>query len=139
MSLIDHAKRELHFAELDSKDSDYDGMIANSVIELINVFAKQGHSGYSAMLTLRVFNEIAKFKPLTPLTGEDSEWINVSENLWQNVRHSSVFKDENGNAWDIDGKILINPDGSYKSEKTNILFPYSPSVEKIYVKSTEIV
>ena len=39
-------------------DSDYDGMIGQAVEELSRVFARQGHSGMSAKLTVGLFNKL---------------------------------------------------------------------------------
>ena len=40
--LTDHARNELKLAGLFDKDSDYDGMLGDSVMELVKVFSKQG-------------------------------------------------------------------------------------------------
>jgi hypothetical protein len=37
------------------EDSDYGGMLGEAVLELVKVFSKQGHSGFSAMLTKEMF------------------------------------------------------------------------------------
>lgn len=109
MSLVEHAKRELNLAGLDRPDADYDGMIAASVLALMELFASQGHSGYSARLTLDVFNRLASFKPLTPVTNDPDEWMDVCdktpdhEACWQNKRHSSCFSNDGGKTYyDID-------------------------------------
>ena len=78
-NLTAHAKRELELAGLFDKDSDYGGMIGEAVLELVGVFAKQGHSGCSAGMVLHLFNEVASFKPLTELTDNPDEWMDVSE------------------------------------------------------------
>jgi len=100
MNLKNHAKNELELAGLFGKDSDYEGMIGKSVMELIEVFAKQGHSGVSAMETLVVFDEVARFKTLSPLTYKSDEWNDVSESsgkpMWQNKRDSTVFSTDGG-------------------------------------------
>ena len=43
MNSIDHAKLELQMAGFFDKDSDYGGMIGEAVMELMEVFANQGH------------------------------------------------------------------------------------------------
>ncbi len=108
-NLIEHAKRELSLAGLDKPDSDYNGMIATAVLELVAVFAAQGHSGFSARMTRDVFDRLASFKPLTPVTDNPSEWVDVSAMsgpdgpCWQNVRHSSCFSNDGGKTYyDID-------------------------------------
>ncbi len=40
------------------KDSDYDGMIGTAVEELSKTFAKQGHNGMSANITMGLFNSL---------------------------------------------------------------------------------
>ena len=50
--------KRLHELGLYDKNSDYDGMIGTAVEELSDTFAKQGHSGFSAMVVLGVFNQL---------------------------------------------------------------------------------
>ncbi len=69
-NLTDFAQTELTAAELFDKDSDYGGMVAEAVMELVTVFSKQGHSGTSAALTLSLFAKVAAFDSLCPLTDE---------------------------------------------------------------------
>jgi len=78
MNLVTHAEAELRRAGLFDKDSDYNGMLGNSVLELMKIFSKQGHSGFSAMLTLQIFNKVANWKSLTPITNDPKEWNDVS-------------------------------------------------------------
>lgn len=42
------------------KDSDYGGMIGEAVKDLSALFMKQGHSGQSAEITLKLFNLLMK-------------------------------------------------------------------------------
>jgi len=104
-----HAERELRLAGLFDKDSDYNGMIGEAVMKLIRAFAGDGHSGHSAMLTLQVFERVARFKTLTPVTSDPDEWEHVDEEraghpgVWQNKRQSSCFSNDGGKTYyDID-------------------------------------
>ena len=63
-ALIDHATEQLTKAGLFDKDSDYEGELGNGVLELITTFAGQGHSGYSAELTIQLFEKLARFKEI---------------------------------------------------------------------------
>lgn len=99
MSLREHAEREVKLAGLLDKDSDYDGMLGEAVIELADVFGKQGHSGFSAMLTLSIFEKVARFQNLTPLTSDPKEWTKVTDDLWQNKRNSEAFSEDAGETW----------------------------------------
>lgn len=40
------------------EDSDYNGMLGKSVRQLSMMFARQGHSGTSAQVTVQVFNKL---------------------------------------------------------------------------------
>ena len=118
-------------------------MICNHVMKLLEVFADEGHSGFSAPYAINLFSKLAKFEPIGPLTGEDWELVNVSEQsgyiLWQNKRCGHVFKDENG-AYDIDCIVFydnhVDESGiTYKAYFTSresrvpVTFPYTPTTE----------
>lgn len=140
-NLLDHAKRELAALGYKEGEEGPNGWMYGNVIELIGVFAKQGHSGGSAPHCIQLFEKLARFEPLKPLTGEDSEWHDVSEHsgrtTFQNVRCSHVFKDENG-TYDIEGKVFVYPDGgafTNGDSRVTITFPYTPKTE--YVQVTE--
>ena len=97
MSLIKYAERELRLAGFFDKDSDYEGTLGKAVMELIEVFSKQGHSGFSANRVVSLFEKVARYENLLPLTGEDSEWNDISDldgGTLQNNRVSSVFKEK---------------------------------------------
>ena len=112
MGLKEFAKRELTLAGLFDKDSSYGGMTAEAVMELIDLFSKQGHSGGSASQVIQVFSQLANFKPLTPITEEDSEWSNdIDSKTFQNSRCSALFK-KNGKAYYLDAIIWRTPSGS---------------------------
>lgn len=140
-SIIEHAKQEFKIAGYIPVDEDQeDGpnkWIQENILELIEVFEKQGHSGFSASYCVKVFSKLAMFEPMTPLTGEDSEWNKIGENLFQNNRCGHVFK-ENGKTYDSEGRIFIDKnDNSYtcKDSSVDIEFPYIPTRE--YIHETE--
>lgn len=73
-NLIDHANYELNRAGLFDNDADYGGAPAKAVMDLVEVFDQQGHSGMSAAITLRLFYDLAEFKPIGPITSDSEEW-----------------------------------------------------------------
>lgn len=136
MSCTEFAKYELTRAGLFDKDSDYGGMLGDAVLRMIEQFAAEGHSGFSAGMAISLFEKLARFQPLSPLTGSDDEWTEVSTDLWQNKRCSNVFKDADGVAYDIDGKIFEDADGcrfTNRDSRTPITFPYVPKAEIVKV------
>jgi hypothetical protein len=143
-NLIEHAKREfkaIGYIPLDQEQEDGPNKwIQENLIELLEVFSKQGHSGFSAGYCINAFNKLARFEPLASLTGEDWEWQEVGTGTWQNIRCGRVFKNAEGRAYDIDGKIFREPDGccfTNKNSHVYIDFPYTPKSEYIDVPHNE--
>ena len=133
MSLISHAKFEMR-KMLDSEE-DINREMGNNVLELIQTFADQGHSGMSAGFCVSLFKTLANFEPLGPITGEDDEWNEVSEGCFQNRRCSHVFK-QDGRAYDINGKVFREPNGccfTNGDSRVPVTFPYIPKTEYIDV------
>lgn len=115
---VKHAMREFKAAGWIDEDGKYcdemQELICNHVLKLLDVFEGEGHSGSSAPYAINLFSKLAAFEPITPLTGADSEWIDVSEyydgkKVYQNNRCGAVFKDESkndGRAYWLDGKVF---------------------------------
>jgi len=110
------------------------------VMKMIEQFSEEGHSGFSASMAISMFERLARFEPLSPLTGKPDEWNEVAEGQWQNRRCSHVFKDADGRAYDMDGRIFREPDGSCftnSNSRVYIDFPYTPKREYIDVPRSE--
>ena len=166
MSLIDHAKTELQIAGLFDKEGDfYEGMTGKAVMELIEVFSKQGHSGMSASIVADIFKKLANYEPLGPITGKDEEWSDVrdygkGEPWYQNKRYSAIFKDgKDGRAYSIDAIVKRDQNGTcwsgfawlseedYKTgDRSKMVgkkgyiksFPFTPKTFYIDVKDVEV-
>jgi hypothetical protein len=143
MSLHDHAVHELNLIGMteDSPD-EMNRAMRKHILHMMQEFAEEGHSGFSASYAIGLLEKLLRYKPLTPLTGADDEWVDVGEQsggiLWQNKRASHVFKDNEG-AYDIDGKVFwdwyTDPETGEKSKsyftckesRVMIQFPYTPT------------
>ena len=138
MNLIDFAKSELEGTNWckDGND-DYDNRIAESVLNLIKLFASQCHSNTSAQITTELFNKLARYQILTPLTGACSEWDSPdSSGTKQNLRCSHVFM-KDGEAYDIEGKVFEELSGLRywnRDSKIPVKFPYMPKTEVVSVR-----
>ena len=102
------AEQELKLAGYDINDPE-DGpnrWLAEGTLELLKVFSEQGHSGMSAPFAIKLFETLANWKPIAPLTGEPHEWTEVGPDVWQNKRASNVFKGEDGRAYWSDGIVF---------------------------------
>jgi hypothetical protein len=155
--LIQHAKREFlaaGYIPLDQEqEEDPNKWIQECVLELLRVFSKQGHSGFSAPYCVDLFSKLAKYKIMTPLSGDDSEWNEVGpgcgsiENeytVFQNNRASNVFKEvyADGSVTynDIDAIVYVDPgNSSYTSGRSRsdprgaVVFPYTPKTTYVNV------
>ena len=149
--MLDFAKSELDRIGMTSEDrtgDDINFCMRDHILRMVEEFSAEGHSGYSASYALGVLKKLLAFEPLTPLTGEDSEWTDVTAEsggnvMYQNKRLSSVFKDNNS-AWDIDGKLFwewhTDEESGKKSKihfsgsgcATPVEFPYTKPDEPIY-------
>jgi hypothetical protein len=152
MSLIEYAEEEIKAAGLNDPDSDYNGNIGKAVLELIQVFSNQGHSGMSASIVRELFSKLSKYEPLLPITGGENEWVEVSDSLFQNNRLSNVFK-QNGRIYYLDAITFVDERGSYfsgtcftKKKKKSIMsrqliksFPFIPKtfIVKVFEKNDQ--
>lgn len=110
-----HAKRELGIL-IKTVPNAIIALFKNEILALCEAFDNSGQSGGSAMITaVAVTQAIKKLmmqETITPLTGEDSEWddvtdINDGKPLYQNNRDSRVFKDrKDGKAYFIDAIVF---------------------------------
>lgn len=100
MSLLESAKYELELAGLFDKDSDYNGMIGDSVMELLEVFCKQGHSGFSAKMVIDILDKLLNGKTLTEFIPSIDQAHNIDgAETWQSTRRGDVFSVNNGKTW----------------------------------------
>jgi len=141
-NIVDWAKKEL-----DRLNKDGDEMqehINNDILEIVQVFASQGHSKFSASYVLSILNRLLDWKPLTPLTGEEDEWNDVpewdkGENIQQNKRCSAVFRKnfDNGTAYYLNGKVFSNDGGktwfTNKNSFVPVTFPYTVPEKPEYI------
>lgn len=131
-----HAMRELKacgYTPLDQEQEDGPNKwIQENLLELLEVFGKQGHSGFSANYCIAAFQKLAAFEPLCPLNGDDDEWVEIGDGKFQNKRCSHVFKDDDEQAYDINGIVWQEEDGGGYTNfysRVNVEFPYTPKTE----------
>jgi hypothetical protein len=152
MSYKEHAKRE--FLKLGCED-DIDKWIQESVLELLEVFSKQGHSGSSSPYAIHYFEKLANHEPLSPIMCTDDEWSSCSDmgddDEFQNNRCSAIFKsgiegrpyyldaivwtDQNNNSFK--GSVLNSKNEKIFSRQ-NIKLPFTPKTFYVDVIDVEI-
>ena len=98
-NLAQHAWDELDRAGMFDDDSDYNGALGADVLALVRAFAAQGHSGASAAATLSMLGRLLAFEPLSDLTDDPAEWLEVTDGLWQSRRMSEAFSRDGGRTY----------------------------------------
>jgi len=101
-----------------TEDGEDNHLIIEDYIDIIKkitkIFSKQGHSGgsapfYSATLS-NTIKKVLNFEPLSTITGKDYEWSNeIDEEVFQNKRLSSLFKNNPDSKKNRNKKISSNP------------------------------
>ena len=144
-NVLAHAQRELAILErnVDAKNDSPGALemqrdMTKNLLEMLAVFATQGHSGTSASYTMWVIAQLLDYVPLTPIWGTEDEWMEIDRFTafgvgYQNRRHSTVFKDDR-RAYQSGGVVFKEPNGSCYSNgasRQTVEFPYVPRV--IYV------
>ena len=107
MAMLEWAKKELELVgyRADDQEDGPNKWMREGVLRLLEVFCDEGHSGMSAPHAIALFQRLASWKPLSPLTGEGDEWVEVGDGVFQNRRASSIFKSADGAYW-IDGIVF---------------------------------
>lgn len=140
---------------LRKENTDEEGLIIDDYVgtieKIIEIFDSQGHSGFSASCYANTLsNTIKKVlmrKTLSPLTGKDYEWNDVSgwqggKITYQNNRDGAVFKDGDGNAHYLDAITFQGEDdydtftgtvGGISSSQYIKAFPFTPKRFTVHV------
>ena len=112
--LVAHARRELTLAGLLGKDSDYDGMLGEAALQIVETFATQGHSGMSAFATVDIAQRLMSYEPLTPLTNDPAEWNHIADDmagrpdLWQSARKPDAFSNDGGLTYKVTDSGVVH-------------------------------
>jgi hypothetical protein len=144
MTLLEHARTELDALQVaadqeEGAADEFQRSINESLLQMIATFAETGHSGGSASYAIEMLARLLRYEPLSPLTGHDDEWVDVTEYTGyacqQNKRCNTVFRERGHNgkwiAYDIERVIFREWRGpgtftnGYDSAR-RVRFPYAP-------------
>lgn len=131
MSVISFAKAEMDRAGFNEVERDL-------IIVLMEAFFEKYDSGGAvwamapALEHLPIIKRLIACKPLTPLTGDEDEWVEVGPSVFQNKRLPSVFKDPRFH----DGKLATDIDAP--DPRAPITFPYMPERAEVASPVIEI-
>ena len=151
MALKKWALNELKRIETTCPDEDslrMQKMVTKNVMDILTVFEKQDHSGFSANYTINLVNRLLRWIPLTPLTGEEDEWYDPygPDNTQQNKRCTTVLRRnfDNSTAYNIHGRVFSNNGGktwwTSRDSLVPVTFPYvvPTEPERVYLKKDEV-
>lgn len=126
MSIISQAKAELERINFGEEDT-------AAMVAILERFFAQWDSGGAVHAVAPILQRLIAGKALSPLTGEEDEWFDHGDGLFQNLRAGSVFKDPRFHdgilAYDLD-----NPAGPREA----ISFPYWPDRAEVAPPVVEI-
>lgn len=89
-------------------------IINKNILDIVELFASQQHSGMTANYVIQILIKLLNQSFITPLTGEEDEWVEVMEGMYQNKRESTIFKDKDiydGKPYYIEGKVFSDDGG----------------------------
>lgn len=139
----DFIKTELQILEDNCKDNDeleMQQVVTKDILDIYNIFKSQQHSGSSAAYILGLLDRLLRYIPVTPLTGEDTEWnkLEYTDDIcYQNKRCPSVFKDSSGKAYNVEGRAFSEDGGrtyfTSKDSRVYVTFPYTVPLAPEYV------
>ena len=88
-------------------------LINTKITELITLLVEQAKDGFNVSPSVKTLTNMLNRSYINPLTGEDDEWMEISDGVYQNLKCSRIFKDKNlfdgkpyyteGKAFSIDG------------------------------------
>jgi hypothetical protein len=114
--LVAHAIHEFSLLPKAENQADEDlyQWLQAGVLDLLFVLSQQGHSGGTMFEMLRLFNQLADFLPLSPITDNPAHWDDMSVPtgypFWQNKRNTRLFSKDAGKTYfncDGDTNLLI--------------------------------
>ena len=135
-NLSQYAAKELKLIGLLGHDNSKKNEFGNRILSIVGKFREYNISISQTFQMLNVLQRVTRFLPLSPLTGNEDEWIAVTHPkifgvTHQNVRFFNLFKHSFGVAFQSDGYKVIRPNGDFYFAIKEISFPYIPSWETI--------
>ena len=111
LPIIINAKRELR------RSGEDDIQFLEAYLDIVERFARMGHSGFSADYFIEVLYRLLKQKNLTALTNDPEEWVEFAKGELQSSRNSAVFSNDNlETVYHVDGDH-VDFEKTYKPEE----------------------
>lgn len=147
MGLLEFAKNELQLLEDGCGDDEealkMQQLVTKDVLQIIQTFVEQRHTGFSANYMLNILERLLRYKPLSAIEDRPEDWEDCSKFGMADLQHkrcSSVFKRPDGTAYWVEGKIFSEDGGkswyTSKDSHVDITFPFNVPLnsENVYVE-----
>lgn len=104
-------------------------LINTKITELITLLVEQAKDGFNVSPSVKTLTNMLNRSYINPLTGEDDEWMEISDGVYQNLKCSRIFKDKNlfdGKPYYTEGKAFSNNGGKsfYNSDDSYVLIEF---------------
>jgi len=104
MTLYEHAERELGYIKCTEPER-------SAILGAVKAFESGLWTGGNIGWGIDTLTQLLRFKPLSKLSGEAKEWVEVGDGVWQSVRRPTTFSRDGGRSWyDIEDSALNNGD-----------------------------
>lgn len=100
-------------------------LINTKITELITLLVEQAKDGFNVSPSVKTLTNMLNRSYINPLTGEDDEWMEIANGVYQNMKCSRIFKDKNrfdGKPYYTEGKVFSNNGGKsfYNSDDSYV-------------------
>lgn len=100
-----------------------------SLLEVVAVISTQKHTEKSITYAKIILGRLLSLEPILPLTGDSSEWVEISSGVFRNRRCERVIR-EGVNAYDSAGIVFLSEGTGVPFttglSRVPITFPYVP-------------
>ena len=145
--ILEHARTELFLAGKMPTNDLVETIAVDTVLKLVEFCSRVEGLANDDVLnkTLEYFNELMHWKLLTPLTGDDKEWEDISDDyqmdrgqLYYNKRYRPLIKNASGQIIDTQAYKYVNMDGQRDYTipcAKEVALPYTPKQEVILIQN----
>lgn len=140
IELVYQEIREIAARELRIMGADAIGGGFSDVMKLIDALIEQKHPDINRMrLISSTFYQLIGGGILSPLTGLDDEWVQVTPTIWQNIRCPRVIKELGVGCYDSMAVVFIDEkDNMFTKQPQSrraVAFPYEPETKYVRVNT----
>ena len=147
--MMQHARTELFLSGMLGSNNSIEASTGKIVLDLVEYLSFMDYTEQSLDKILTTLKSLLHWRTLSPLTGADSEWEDVSEEygmdlgmIFKNKRYNAVIK-RAGKVIDTQAVVYQKPDGTRELNESSMReitkWPYQPNTEIVLVNDTGVM